>query len=137
MFVDRREAAAAQCVQQRRRRHRPPSANSAFAEKEPITFDDTPDCVIAQQLVAMYASYMPSSPERASKLVESARRAFSGGDFANAEALYQDAIAAFLRSKANIKAQLEAYIGLADCVDARGGDSQALRALIKTIQGAD
>jgi tetratricopeptide (TPR) repeat protein len=83
----------------------------------------------------MYDRCMPSTSDKASDLVESARRAFAAGDFANAEALYQDAIAAFPNSQVNVKVQVEAYIGLADCVDARGDDSRALRALARVIQG--
>jgi len=69
--------------------------------------------------------------QNAIDLLEAAKRAAAIGDHINAEQLYQDAIAAF--PKTHSKEQVTAYIGLADSVDARGGDSTALRALAKIM----
>lgn len=69
-------------------------------------------------------------------LVEAAKQAAASGDHLNAEELYQDAIAAFSKSETHSR-EVEAYIGLADTVDARGGDSTGLRALAKIMAITD
>jgi hypothetical protein len=71
------------------------------------------------------------------ELLAAARQAAALADHYNAEALYQDAIAAFSKSaKRRSKEQVDAFIGLADSIDARGGDSSVLRAVAKAMAGA-
>jgi len=74
------------------------------------------------------------------ELLAAAKQAAAVGDHYNAEALYQDAIAAFSNgntpSKKHSKEQVDAFIGLANSIDARGGDSKALRAVAKAMASA-
>ena len=74
--------------------------------------------------------------QRAIELLAAAKRAAALGDHFNAEALYQDAIAALSKIRAYSKEQVDAFIGLADSIDARGGDSKALRAVAKAMASA-
>jgi hypothetical protein len=74
--------------------------------------------------------------QKALDLVEAAKRSAAGGDHFNAEILYQDAIAAFSKSNTQSKEHVAAFIGLADSIDARGGDSKALRAVAKAMASA-
>jgi hypothetical protein len=82
----------------------------------------------------MYDSGMNSKLDKAHDLLESARRAAADRDLPQAESLYQDAIAALVNNRSSLKLQIEAYIGLADCIDARGGNSDGLRKLAKIME---
>ena len=74
--------------------------------------------------------------QKAIELLAAAKRTAALGDHFDAEALYQDAIAAFSQIHTYSKEQVDAFIGLADSIDARGGDSKALRAVAKVMAGA-
>jgi hypothetical protein len=67
---------------------------------------------------------------RATTLLAEAKVAAASGDHVRAEELYQEAVMLFPGPS---RQQVEALIGLADCIDALGRNSGLMRAVAKAV----
>ena len=81
----------------------------------------------------MYDRNVNPEFQKATKLLKAARLAAAAGDHLKAEILYQDAITAFSNTSTHSKEYVAALIGLAESIDARGGDSTGLRTLAEVM----